>query len=224
MKLNVDEALRYLGIGGQVADAVRADVAAMADKLMAAIQPKYTYRVCSLQKTEVGFLLPEVDLLLPGMDAVNMLEQCDQAVLLACTLGAQFETLLRAEQTRDMAKAVILDACGSAWVEAGCDRAEQELTSRLPDRYRTDRFSPGYGDLPLSLQPKICAALDAQRRLGLHVTESFLLNPSKSVTAIIGLSDRPQMARIRGCAYCSMRETCTLRKGGIHCANETASE
>ena len=30
------------------------------------------------------------------------------------------------------------------------------------------------------------------------------MNPSKSVTAIIGLSDWPQMARIRGCAYCSM--------------------
>ena len=45
------------------------------------------------------------------------------------------------------------------------------------------------------------------------------MNPSKSVTAIIGLSDRPQAARIRGCAYCSMRETCALRKGGKHCGN-----
>ena len=62
-------------------------------------------------------------------------------------------------------------------------------------------------------------ALDAQRRIGLHVTNSLLLNPTKSVTAIIGLSDRPQAARIRGCAYCSMRETCALRKGGKHCGN-----
>lgn len=221
MKLNIDEALRYLGAGNSADDSVRADVTAMANKLVAAVQPRYTYRVCSLQRINEGFLLPEIDLLLPGMDAANMLEQSDQAVLLACTLGAQFETLLRAEQARDMAKAVILDACGSTWVEAGCDQVEEELSARLPGRYLTDRFSPGYGDLPLSLQPKICAALDTQRRLGLHVTEHFLLNPSKSVTAIIGLSDRPQMARIRGCAYCSMRETCTLRKGGKHCANAT---
>ena len=54
---------------------------------------------------------------------------------------------------------------------------------------------------------------------GLAVTESLLLNPVKSVTAVIGLSDRPQMARIRGCAYCQMRERCTLRKGGKHCGN-----
>ena len=175
--------------------------------------------MCSLQKTEAGFLLPEAELILPGADAAKMLEQCDQAVLMACTLGTQFEALLRGEQARDMSRAVILAACGSAWVEAGCDQVEQELAHCLPNRYRTDRFSPGYGDLPLSLQPKICAALDTQRRLGLYVTESYLMNPSKSVTAIIGLSDWPQMARIRGCTYCSMRETCKLRVGGKHCGN-----
>jgi hypothetical protein len=116
-----------------------------------------------------------------------------------------------------MAQAVILDACGSAFVEQGCDAAEEELKKRFPDLFLTDRFSPGYGDLPLDLQPSICAALDTPRRLGLHVTGSFLLNPGKSVTAVIGLSDRPQMARIRGCAFCAMRERCTLRKGGKTC-------
>ena len=115
MELNVDEALRYLGIGGQAAESIRASVAAVADKLTAAIQPRYTYRVCSLQKTEAGFLLPEAELVLPGADAAKMLEQCDQAVLMACTLGTQFEALLRGEQARDMSRAVILAACGSAW-------------------------------------------------------------------------------------------------------------
>ena len=63
------------------------------------------------------------------------------------------------------------------------------------------------------------AARDAARRLGLHVTDSLLLNPTKSVTAVIGLSDRPQMARIRGCDYCALRESCELRKGGKRCGS-----
>lgn len=218
VKPDLNEALRYLG-AGQADEALRARVSACAERLTRQVQPRYTWRVCSLQKTAEGFLLPEADLLLTGSSAQTMLAQCDAAVLLACTLGAQFEALLRAEQTRDMAGAVILDACGSALVEAGCDQAEQELAQRLPDRFLTDRFSPGYGDLPLSLQPKLCSALDTGRRLGLYVTEHFLLNPSKSVTAVIGLSDRPQAARIRGCAFCAMRDTCTLRKGGKHCAS-----
>ena len=140
-------------------------------------------------------------------------------MLLACTLGARFDLTLNAAQVRDMARAVILDAVGSALVERGCDEAEAELSARFPGRYLTDRFSPGYGDLPLDLQGDICAVLDASRRLGLTVTESLLLNPVKSVTAVIGVSDRPQMARVRGCDYCQMRERCPLRKGGKHCGN-----
>lgn len=221
MELNIDEALRYLGAANRADAQLRADVTAAAARLTAAVQPRYTWRACSLARTQDGFFLPQIGLSLSGQSARTMLDGCDQAVLLACTLGAGFEAQLRAEQARGMAGAVIWDACGNAWVEAGCDAAEQELKARMPNRFLTDRFSPGYGDLPLSLQPEICAALDTQRRLGLHVTEHFLLNPSKSVTAVIGLSDRPQMARIRGCAFCSMRETCALRKGGKTCGNTT---
>ena len=116
-----------------------------------------------------------------------------------------------------MARAAMLDACGSAWVEAGCDAAEEEISARFPELYRTDRFSPGYGDLPLTIQKDVCALLDAPRRLGVQVTDSFLLNPSKTVTAVIGLSDRPQPARIRGCGFCNLRASCQYRKGGTTC-------
>lgn len=218
MELDISEALRYLGIKDPPPDDLRCEIAEIAGQLTHAVQPRYTYRVFSVAHEPEGVLLREAGITLPGKSAARMLTQCRQAVLLACTLGMGFETLLRAEQARDMARAVMLDACGSAWVEAGCDTAEKELAARFPDLYLTDRFSPGYGDLPLDLQPAICAALDAPRRVGIHVTESLLMNPSKSVTAVIGLSDRPQMARIRGCAHCSMRKTCTLRKGGNTCA------
>ena len=219
MELDIDEALRYLGAGQSAPESLRNQTAAAAAELTAAVRPRYTYRVFSLRQEGGAYLLPEAGVCLTGATAEAMLSQCDQAVLLACTLGTAFDTMLRMEQARDMARAAILDACGSAWVEAGCNEAERELAARLPGRYLTDRFSPGYGDLPLDLQSAICAALDAQRRIGLHVTNSLLLNPTKSVTAIIGLSNRPQAARIRGCAYCSMRETCALRKGGKHCGN-----
>ena len=66
-------------------------------------------------------------------------------------------------------------------------------------------------------QAALLACLDTQRILGLYVTDSCLLNPGKSVTAIVGVSDRPQMARVRGCRYCSMNQTCQLRKGGKSC-------
>ena len=219
MELNIDEALRYLGAGRQAPPELRREAENMARRLTARLQPRYTYRVFSMKREDGTLRLAEASLALPGQDARTMLADCGRVVLLGCTLGAEFESMLRAEQARDMAQAVILDACGSAWVEAGCDEAEREIAARFPSQYLTDRFSPGYGDLPLSIQPAICGALDLGRRMGIHVSERFLMNPSKSVTALIGISDRPQAARIRGCAYCAMRETCTLRKGGKHCGN-----
>ena len=219
MKIDVGEALRYLGIGDAPED-LRRQAEEIAAGLEKALRPRYVYRVFPLEHTPEGVRLVGADAVLTGKSAVNMLAYCGLGALMACTLGSAFDLRLSALQARDMAKAVILDACGSAYVESGCDAVEAELSARFPGKYLTDRFSPGYGDLPLDLQPRICAALDASRRLGLHVTESLLLNPVKSVTAVIGLSERPQAARIRGCAHCALRESCPYRKGGKRCGDE----
>ena len=218
MELDIREALRYLGAGDHPPEELLRDVSAAAGTLTGTLRPRYVYRLYSIRRTGEGEALEGSGVILPGETARRMLEGCDQAALLLCTLGAGFETLLRAWQARDMARAVLLDACGSAWVESGCDQAERELAARFPDRHLTDRFSPGYGDLPLSLQSAVCAALDGWRRLGVQVSENFWMNPTKTVSAVIGLSDRPQAARIRGCAFCSMAADCALRKGGKTCA------
>jgi len=217
MQPDLNEVLRYLGSGTNAPAPLRDQARQVSQFLSDRLQPRYTYRVFPLVQEGEQFHLTGSGLTLSGNTVRVMLSDCDQAALLCCTLGLEFDTMLRREQIRDMARAVILNACGSALVEAGCDAAQQELAGRFPMLHLTDRFSPGYGDLPLTIQPVLCDALDSQRRLGVQVTPSLLLNPSKSVTAIIGLSDRPQQARIRGCAYCSMRQTCALRKGGTHC-------
>lgn len=212
--MEIEDALRYLG-AGKPSEELRRQAEEIAGNIEE--KPRYTYRVFSVTRVPEGVLLEGSGVVLAGRMAETMLSECSQAALMACTLGAEFDRRLRGMQARDMSSAVILDACGSALVEDGCDSAESELAGRFPGRFLTDRFSPGYGDLPLDVQPEICAALDTSRRLGLYVTGSLLLNPMKSVTAIIGLSDRPQAARIRGCAYCRLRENCPYRKGGTHC-------
>jgi hypothetical protein len=217
MKLDVLDALRYLGAGDCPPERARQEMVQVAAELTERLWPRYTYRVFSLDHRPEGILLKEAELLLPGMLAKDMLRGCGRAAVLVCTLGAEFDAMLRSGQVRDMAKAAMLNACGSALVEAGCNEVEKELAGRFPDLHLTDRFSPGYGDLPLSLQPGICAALDAYRRLGVAVSDTCLLNPVKTVTAIIGLADTPQPARIRGCERCALYETCSLRKGGNHC-------
>ena len=212
--MNTDEVLRYLGAPNGP-EALRRQVEETAGRIRET--PRYTYRVFGLTHRSDGVAL-EGGITLTGRLAQTMLAECGQAALLACTLGAAFDQRLRAMQARDMAAAVILDACGSVLVEEGCGAAEADLAGRFLGRFLTDRFSPGYGDLPLALQGAVCAALDARRRLGVQVTKSFLMNPAKSVSAVIGLADKPQPARVRGCGFCSMAGTCPLRKGGKTCA------
>lgn len=219
MKLDLSEPLRYLGVRGEPDPALSAQLSAAADKLTRSVAPRWLWRVFPVLHGETGVILEGTGLVLTGKMARKMLAECPQAVLLACTLGAEFEALLRAEQARGMARAALMDACGSAWVEAGCDAAQAEIAARFPDLHLTDRFSPGYGDLPLELQKDICAVLDASRRLGVQVTDSLLMNPSKSVTAVIGLAHRPQPARVRGCGFCALSGSCQYRKEGKTCGS-----
>lgn len=214
---DLDEALRYLGVPSPAPAALREQAERVAQRLCSALRPRWVWRVFPLERTEAGFALSGTDLALTGHMAEKMLAECRSAALLACTLGAEFDALLRAEQVRNISDAAVLDALGSAYVEAGCNAAEQEIAGRLPGKFLTDRFSPGYGDLPLALQSNLCALLDASRRLGVTVGESLLMNPCKSVTAVIGIADTPQPARVRGCGFCSMRESCQLRKSGRGC-------
>ena len=219
IQLDTGEVLRYLGAKDDPDGAMARAVKDEADSLLRAVRPRYVYRVFPVERGPAGVVLQGSGVTMPGDMAALLLAGCHEAALLACTLGAGFEAMLRAAQARDMARAVILDACGSALVEAGCDRAERELKARCPGQYLTDRFSPGYGDLPLAVQDTICTVLDAPKRLGVQVTGSLLMNPTKSVTAVIGLADVPQPARIRGCTYCALAGNCTLREGGRSCAD-----
>lgn len=216
MIIDLDEAMRYLGVREDSDGAIRRAMAATAHLLMQKVTPRWVWRLYPLERGE-KLQLGDTGIALTGRSAAKMLESCTHAAVLCVTLGAEFDGLMRATQVRDMARAAMLDALGSAMVEAACDQAETEISARLPGKHRTDRFSPGYGDLPIQLQPEIIRVLDAQRRLGVTVTKSCMMIPQKTVTAIAGLSDSPQRARIRGCAYCAMNQTCELRKGGKRC-------
>ena len=103
------------------------------------------------------------------------------------------------------------------------DRFEKERTREYLARglYLTDRFSPGYGDLPLTVQKDLCGVLDTRRTLGLTVNESMLLIPEKSVTAVMGICPVPQRHRAAtekgGCAKCAAFENCVFRLQGRTC-------
>ncbi|MCG4526694.1 MAG: methionine synthase [Clostridiales bacterium] len=205
-----EEVLRYLGCPGTEDPATLALVEGCSARLLAAARPKWTYRVFDLAVQTDGVRL-DCGLLLPGRDLAAHLRGCSRAALLAATLSAPVDALLRRAQAEDLAAAVALDCCATAAVEAVCDLAEAEIRVRFPGCSFPFRFSPGYGDLPIELQDPILRLLDAPRRVGLCATDRHILTPRKSVTAVLGISDGEISPQKRGCASCTFRDRCKFQ-------------
>ena len=117
------------------------------------------------------------------------LKGCGKIVLFAATVGHEMDRLIKKQSLLSPAKSVCLQAIGSERVESLCDT----LNAELKEQYKKQgfllkpRFSPGYGDLTLSLQREIMPALDCAKLLGISLGENLMMSPSKSVTAIIGV-------------------------------------
>ena len=161
---------------------------------------------------------PLLDDLLTGKDIRRHLDGCARCVLLCATLGPEPDALIRRAQVRDVAGALWLDAAASAAIEEVCDEVQRQIAESL-DCTLTGRFSCGYGDLPLSIQPRFLQLLDAGRKIGLFATPSGMLTPIKSVTAVIGIlpaGATPPKARA-ACAICPLSKTCPLRRKGVFC-------
>ena len=75
-----------------------------------------------------------------------------------------------------------VDNTAAAMMEAYCNEVCESLSKEYRERglFLHPRFSPGYGDFPLSCQPGILDALEAGKRIGIKLTEGFLMLPSKS--------------------------------------------
>ena len=118
-------------------------------------------------------------LALPGQALIKHLAGCDRAAVFCAPAGAGFDRKIQSQRLRPSLQ-TIWDAAGTAAVEAFCDA----LCARLGPG--PSRFSPGYGDLPLACQREILELLGAAS-IGVGLTDSLLMTPTKSVTAIQGL-------------------------------------
>lgn len=219
-RIDRSEAFRYLGYkGNSVPDDKINELADICEKeLLSVIQPKLVYRVFhisenngdSVRLTDCGFSLD-------GKDISEHLAGCEKAVLMACTLSAGTDRVIRKAEVTDMTKAFIMDAMASAATEQVCNAAEEEIFANVTGYFRTWRFSPGYGDFPIDVQRDFLEILKAPKQIGLCANESSLLTPRKSVTAVIGLSETEIPRKKRGCGSCRMKDTCAFRRRGDRC-------
>ena len=144
--------------------------------------PKACYIRVSVRVNEHEVTLPFTSI--SSKDLSKNLSGCKEAFVFAVTLGHGVERLLSKMSRLSSADFFIYDAVGSALAESVCDIAEDMIKGNIPCK---PRFSPGYGDLPLSVQRDVLAALNAEKLLGITLTDTNLMIPQKSITAVLGV-------------------------------------
>ncbi len=171
-------------------------------------RPKSVLITGSLKRTGESLTFEGIEL--KGDSIKNFLDGAQNAALLAVTLGIGIDREIKKLEHTDLTRALVLDACASVLIEDICDEVSNdfEALQNGAGKFTTERFSPGYGDLPLEIQPELLERLDAPRQLGLTTSDTCLLYPRKSVTAFIGILDQHRKPMGNRCENCILKGKC----------------
>ena len=193
------EVARYLGLGGQSLPPELEAYAEICERELTG-PPRTVRRRMSVSD-------------LPGesRDLAHHLRHCRDCVLYAVTLGSETDRLLRRWSARSMAQAAVGQAVCAVRLDELCAKLCEEIGGELEEgTFLTPPFSPGYGDWDLSVQGKVLDLLTAHKRIGLTMTDGGMLVPEKSVTAVVGISDREEEACGQKCTRCGKTD-CPFR-------------
>lgn len=214
----INDALRYIGIPKEKADSeVKEKVIQGFKKLEQIVNPKIIYQKVNITKEDETVILKGTLCKIQSKDLAKLLKNCEECILMAGTLGMEVDRQIANWQKQHMLEAMILDACASVLIDKLCDDAEVEIMNSLKkDKFLTMRFSPGYGDVPLEVSGELLDIMMAPKRIGLTLTKTHMLVPTKSVTAFIGISNQREN-RQKSCGYCNLVKTCMYRRRGERC-------
>lgn len=201
-EFNIKEILRYSGCREQ-----KEDIEALINDCIKECRAVFSYKVCYTE-----FDLTDDFLDIESKTLAKNLQNCHKAVLFAGTVGIEIDRIISKYSKISPSKAVIFQAIGAERIEALCDLFCDEIKAEYEKKneYTMPRFSPGYADFPLMAQREIFKILDCPRKIGMVLNESLVMSPTKSVTAIIGISKEKKECK-NGCEACD-NKNCALRE------------
>lgn len=203
---NKSEVLRYLGYkqGKNILDEkTNRIIDTEFKKALEIIKPVGIYKTYSID---------EFPIKLSGKHIKNHLKNSEGLILLTVTIGSKIDKAITEKFNEGKyTEGVVLDAVATELVEACADLFTENLQNKFSEFNFTPRFSPGYGDWHLNVQPKIIKELEAYR-IGISVSDSMFLIPRKTITAVIGITKNQTHLENHNCSRCFLKD-CIYRKG-----------
>lgn len=195
----IKEAARLMGFRGTSPEGQTLEALTRAVKLVQALPVHTATRSCLFAWRDDCLFIDGTAA--PGKNLARHLAGCREGLFIGATLGVAGDTLLRRESLLGLTQAAATQAALSARLEEGLDKLCRDIEEQKEGFSLTPRFSPGYGDLPLTFQPFFMEKLQ-MHRLGVCLTPSFIMTPAKSVTAVAGWKKGPCAHPDRKCALC----------------------
>ncbi len=207
----IKEALRYMGYKQSGIDEESVlNTKALMKELEGFVRPKYTYKVVDISIDKETHNIDFSSFNVVSKNLSRNLRDCRKAVVFAATLGTNADMLIRRYAKTSITKSVMINACASALIEECCDDYQAEI-EQIIEGYFRPRFSPGYGDFDLKHQTDIIGLLNAEKTIGLTLSDTLILLPEKSVTAIMGISGKFENCHKSGCEVCTKTD-CEYRR------------
>ncbi|NLO86321.1 MAG: hypothetical protein GX096_13015 [Clostridiales bacterium] len=198
-------AARYLGYQKKALDSDALELLDQAyDELHASIKPMHILREYSVKVDGDEFTFGDIaPIISPNL--AKLFCGAAKGYGMLATLGAPLDMRIKRLMITSPALGAALSSCASAYIDEYIDEFLAELDEKLAADGLTlsPRFSPGYGDMPLSYQKPLLAVLEA-RRIGVALTDGFLMLPEKSVSAVVAVKEK------------SLAETCKEEEGESH--------
>lgn len=191
VNIRIEEVRRYLGEYRNITE-ISSEINSLIERLTmfsrSLINPSATsrsYKILSKGEESVETEVAN----LPGKDIAKLLKSSFEVIFCATTIGIELEEEInRLLNEKKILEATILDAIGSTAADTAMDYLNNLLKAEATRKglSLTRRYSPGYGDFPLSTQESL-VRFSGGEALGIRVSPSYMLIPRKSVTAIIGV-------------------------------------
>lgn len=211
MDIRTREAVRYLGYGKYAIDErILELIQECFQELEQISSMRFIYRIFEMNsQNENEIKIGQIKIY--SKNLYKNLQECHAIIVMGATLGSGVDRQMKRYAVTDMTKAVVMQACAAAFLEEFCDEKQKELEELQKGFYLRPRFSPGYGDFSILHQKDLLQMIDASKTIGLTMTDGYMLTPTKSVTAVIGISKTRQRCYVKGCEACNKTD-CAFRR------------
>jgi len=217
-EIDEKETRRYAGL--QKADFSDAAIHRACLEAQILSQPKAVWNLYDYNAANHMLNASFESVLLEGNSIRRHLHQAKQLLAICVTIGESIENTIHDHfKTGDYAHSLLLDAAATTAVETAADALENAIRPQFAKQGLAflARFSPGYGDFDIRFQSKLLQLSQAES-IGVQMTESYMLMPRKSITALIGLvpaKQAPCPPTHENCKTCQQKN-CLSRKESYH--------